>query len=103
MSITVNLAEQVVRTARTTFPSAVRTIRYGKNKGDTVQAFQSDSEMTDPEMLIEGEALGLRGRLKVILSECEPSDDAYQLNSSGARVDPLAGGGTFSVTNDQTD
>ena len=74
MTVTASVVAGVISMARSTFPTAVLTLRWGDAPGQSVTALRSVSTEHAADGDLSGVIEGLRGRLRIVLSDCSPWD-----------------------------
>ena len=62
----------IVQLAEAAFPGAVLKMYYGPTQGQVVNVLRSDSQQHNSEDTLDGIMAGVRGRLRLILSRCDP-------------------------------
>ena len=66
------MISNVVSTAEGVLPGAVLSLYWGDNLDQVVSVLRSESTTNDDDADLGGIIAGTRGRLRVILSRCEP-------------------------------
>lgn len=103
MTVTNAMIAGIVSSARSVFPGATRTLHWGSHQENSVSCLASESTENSSEGDLGGVISGVRGTLRVILSECSPwtppkTDDVITIdNADGEDM------GTFTVLDHNDD